>query len=437
MSDPINVQPVSETVPPVTEVSTKLMLRRGQSTKSGVLDVAQLVFFTDKMVPVVGNGTSVPIIVATETAEQMLTNKVYGEYIPVSTGPQGRYYVNYPVVFTMPTVKRGFSLVFEAHVSCLDYPVVYVNEQGPFNLQKNSQDMIAGDIQMGHFVVAKFDGSAFQVISSGFGSGGGSSVMEDGTTNESGTTSLIASRDPEDSKLRIKQLRGSGGIDLTDQDNVVTFYTNVAGRNLGAGLQVYTGAEDGQNLKFRTLVIKGNAVVTETVNEITIDIGATEGGSTDPGTRNALPSGAIIDWWGDINNIPEGFVLCDGRNGTPNILGRVTVGAGGEYNPGQTGGDTVFSLSMTTGPTTLTTSQIPAHNHITTLGADSANSDRFIFGTYGSSNLIGTVSVDFNNVWPMTSFVGGGGSHTHPVTASSGDAEVMPPYIALLKIMKI
>ena len=89
MSDPINVKPVSETVPPVTEVSTKLMLRRGQSTKSGVLDVAQLVFFTDKMVPVVGNGTSVPIIVATETAEQMLTNKVYGEYIPVSTGPQG------------------------------------------------------------------------------------------------------------------------------------------------------------------------------------------------------------------------------------------------------------------------------------------------------------------------------------------------------------
>ena len=41
-----------------------------------------------------------------------------------------------------------------------------------------------------------------------------------------------------------------------------------------------------------------------------------------------LPVGAIIFWGGDINTIPEGFALCDGTQGTPDLSGKFIVGYG-------------------------------------------------------------------------------------------------------------
>ena len=41
-----------------------------------------------------------------------------------------------------------------------------------------------------------------------------------------------------------------------------------------------------------------------------------------------LPVGAIIFWAGDINTIPEGFSLCDGTQGTPDLSGKFIVGYG-------------------------------------------------------------------------------------------------------------
>lgn len=52
----------------------------------------------------------------------------------------------------------------------------------------------------------------------------------------------------------------------------------------------------------------------------------------------ALPTGAIIEWWGSIATIPTGFVLCDGANGTPDLRDRFVVGAGGLLPVDDTGG---------------------------------------------------------------------------------------------------
>ena len=40
-----------------------------------------------------------------------------------------------------------------------------------------------------------------------------------------------------------------------------------------------------------------------------------------------VPAGGIILWSGNIASIPEGWVLCDGSNGTPDLRDRFVVGA--------------------------------------------------------------------------------------------------------------
>ncbi len=67
-----------------------------------------------------------------------------------------------------------------------------------------------------------------------------------------------------------------------------------------------------------------------------------------------MPSGAIVMWSGSISNIPSGWVLCDGNNGTPDLRDRFVVGAGNSYNVGNTGGEASHNL---------TESEMPSHNH--------------------------------------------------------------------------
>jgi hypothetical protein len=56
------------------------------------------------------------------------------------------------------------------------------------------------------------------------------------------------------------------------------------------------------------------------------------------GANSQIPPGAIILWSGATNDIPSGWVLCDGQNGTPNLTDRFVMGAGSAYAPHDTGG---------------------------------------------------------------------------------------------------
>lgn len=69
----------------------------------------------------------------------------------------------------------------------------------------------------------------------------------------------------------------------------------------------------------------------------------------------ALPSGLIVIWQGALANIPSGWLLCDGNNGTPNLLAKFLEGvATAATDPGATGGEATH---------TLTTAEMPAHAH--------------------------------------------------------------------------
>ena len=51
-----------------------------------------------------------------------------------------------------------------------------------------------------------------------------------------------------------------------------------------------------------------------------------------------VPSGGIIVWSGAVTDIPTGYVLCNGTNGTPNLQDSFVVGSGNTYSVNATGG---------------------------------------------------------------------------------------------------
>jgi hypothetical protein len=102
------------------------------------------------------------------------------------------------------------------------------------------------------------------------------------------------------------------------------------------------GAEDGD---VRVRLDGETAVLERLAGALWVLVGGASAGRTYP-----VPVGAIVAWWGEIGSLPEGYVLCDGTNGTPDLRGRFVVGAGGTYAPGATGGAATVALTEATMP---------------------------------------------------------------------------------------
>ena len=110
-----------------------------------------------------------------------------------------------------------------------------------------------------------------------------------------------------------------------------------------------------------------SSTYAQTSNAIAIDNSGNVGIGTDKPTERlevngrikdqtgyVMPPGGIIMWSGAVNKIPEGWALCNGKNGTPDLQDMFIVGAGKTYKVKQTGGATTVTLS---------TAEIPAHKH--------------------------------------------------------------------------
>lgn len=150
--------------------------------------------------------------------------------------------------------------------------------------------------------------------------------------------------------------------------------------------------------------------------------------------------GFIQDYYGSLNNIPTGWVLCDGQNGTPDLRGLFIVGYDSrkqDYNEvGKRGGlESVV----------LTTNQMPRHNHPGTTNSagehthsgfqlDGSNADNGDPGRF--VNTANTQSNGRQSIGGQTNSAGG---HSHTVTTNDvGNNEAhenRPPFYVLAKIM--
>lgn len=177
-----------------------------------------------------------------------------------------------------------------------------------------------------------------------------------------------------------------------------------------------------------TLTINGTDV-TATAAELNHMDGVTSNVQTQL-DNVAFPSGGIILWSGAVANIPSGWVLCDGNNGTPNLRNRFVVGAGATYSVDASGG----SADAIVVDHTHTASASTAGNH--------NHANYYINGSFGNagtgvplSNFSGS-SAGYNASWTTSA----AGAHSHTVTVnstgSSGTNANLPPYYALAYIMK-
>jgi hypothetical protein len=64
------------------------------------------------------------------------------------------------------------------------------------------------------------------------------------------------------------------------------------------------------------------------------------------GVDDDVPAGAIIMWSGALSSIPDGWALCDGTNGTPDLRDRFIMGASDGEDPGATGGSISHSHTV-------------------------------------------------------------------------------------------
>ena len=145
---------------------------------------------------------------------------------------------------------------------------------------------------------------------------------------------------------------------------------------------------------------------------------------------SSFVSGMILLWSGAINNIPSGWVLCNGSNAAPNLQDRFVVGAGSGYSVGDTGG----AQSVT-----LTSSQMPSHSHsmsVTDPGHYHTTNDYVARAYYQEPRNIGSATDGNCNYTGDTNSKTTGISVSAGNTGGGGSHENRPPYYALAYIMK-
>ena len=146
-----------------------------------------------------------------------------------------------------------------------------------------------------------------------------------------------------------------------------------------------------------------------------------------------IPAGIIVMWGGLLANIPSGWALCDGTNGTPDLKSKFIKGSATGVEPGATGGAATHSHSnhdqLTHSGTavadhashTHTYTEVPNHVHVqnvntaTTGGANGYTPDTSTNGSTASAistaNPTGGVTTGTTN--------GPNAALTHSVTQPS------------------
>ena len=144
--------------------------------------------------------------------------------------------------------------------------------------------------------------------------------------------------------------------------------------------------------------------------------------------QGGVPQGVIEIWAGTIVTIPNGWALCDGLSGRPNLLDKFVRGVNTNVtNPGVTGGVVTVLL---------TEAQMASHKHTPLSGAHDHTIPKGTgFGTTGvnSASVIANNGLDLGDQEPPI-LVGSG------FTANTGGNlahDNIPPFFEVAYIIKL
>jgi len=148
-----------------------------------------------------------------------------------------------------------------------------------------------------------------------------------------------------------------------------------------------------------------------------------------------IPCGTIIMWHGRMEDIPVGWVVCDGTNGTPDLRGRFILGSG------QGAGLTLRNPQQPTGgreSVALGVNQLPRHSHSI---SDPGHSHNWRGSVSRQGEDDRNYSVDFAkgdvSSWDFDKNTNSVPTNITINEAGSGEAfEIMPPFYILVFLMK-
>ncbi|MFM0010954.1 hypothetical protein [Paraburkholderia sediminicola] len=159
----------------------------------------------------------------------------------------------------------------------------------------------------------------------------------------------------QDTSNAANTLKISTGVNATSLGRGFVIYVTVANTNSGPVTMTLDGltgvpvlSREGAAFQSNILlagstyrfIYNGSAFIAEASNQTAAQIGEIRMWNGSPG--------AVASTWG------FGWHLCDGTNGTPNLVSRFIMGAGSTVAVGSTGGSAT---------TTLSAANLPSHNH--------------------------------------------------------------------------
>ena len=152
--------------------------------------------------------------------------------------------------------------------------------------------------------------------------------------------------------------------------------------------------------------------------------------SSTPPEGGPVPVGGIIMWSGSPGSVPAGWALCNGSNGTPNLLDRFVIGAGSSYSANTAGGgERSVTIGIDQMPHHAHGFYDPGHGYLVNSGRD--NEEIMVTG-WDKADLesrgYGWHSTRLQ--WGTGGWVGGAGGG-QPL------AIPLPPWYALAYIMKL